>query len=217
MSENKFLHEEIYRGKDLTKKLSACNLTICGAGALGSNLVDNLSRMGLSNLKVIDRDRVETHNLSTQIWSEADVGALKVDALKNKVFRNVGVEIEAVNKELNASNVKNLLKGSKLVVDMFDNNKARQCVQDECRARKLTCLHCGLAVDGVYGEVIWDQSYRVPKDTDGDVCDYPMARNIIMMTVIVASEEIMDFCLAAKPRRSSWSITLKDLAVRKMI
>jgi molybdopterin-synthase adenylyltransferase len=215
MANSKYHHEEIYRGKELIQKLSKNSLTICGAGALGSNLIDNLTRQGINNLKVIDKDRIEVHNLSTQVWSEADVGALKVEALKTKVYRNVSTEIEAVNKELTASNVKQLLKGSTLVVDCFDNNAARQIVQNEVRARKLSCLHVGLNAD--YAEVIWDEKYRVPKDqTEGDVCDYPLARNIAMIAMIVASEEILDFFLAEKPRKFDWSITLKDLAVRRM-
>jgi len=214
MANSKFHHEEIYRGEQLTQKLSKHRLTICGAGALGSNLVDNLSRQGFPNFKVIDFDRVEKHNLNTQIWNEADIGALKVDALKNKIFRNIGAEVEAVNKELTASNVKQLLKGSTLVIDVFDNNKARQLVQNEVQERKLACLHVGLYED--YGEVVWDDKYRVPKDQpDGDVCDYPLARNIAMLAVIVASEEILDFCLADKPRPFNWTITLKDLAIRR--
>jgi molybdopterin/thiamine biosynthesis adenylyltransferase len=216
MANSKFYHEEIYRGKNLTEKLSKYSLTVCGAGALGSNLVDNLTRQGFNNIKVIDMDRVEVHNLNTQVYADADVGALKVDALKNKVFRNIGSEIEAVNKELTPSNVKQLLKKSTLVVDCFDNNKARQCVQGEVRARKIPCLHCGMAVDGVYGEVIWDNFYGVPKDVDGDVCDYPLARNLVCLVVCIAAEEIIDFCLSAKPRNMNWSVTLKDLTIRPL-
>jgi len=172
--------------------------------------------MGLSNIKVIDMDRVETHNLGTQIYAEADIGALKVDALKNKIFRNISVEIEAINKKLEPSNVKQLLKKATLVLDCFDNNAARQCIQDEVRARKTPCLHVGLYED--YGECLWDDKYRVPKDqAQGDVCDYPLARNIAMLACVVATEEILSFCLDAKPRYGNWSITLKDLAIRPLV
>ena len=95
MANSKFHHEEIYRGKNLTEKLAKHSLTVCGAGALGSNLIDNLTRQGFTGIKVIDMDRVEVHNLNTQVYADADVGALKVDALKNKIFRNIGAEIEA--------------------------------------------------------------------------------------------------------------------------
>jgi molybdopterin/thiamine biosynthesis adenylyltransferase len=139
---------------------------------------------------------------------------LKVDALKTRVFRSVGVEIDAVSKELTASNAATLVKQASLVVDTFDNTVSRQMVQDACRAKKLQCLHVGLYQD--YGEVVWDDIYRVPNDQgEGDVCDYPLARNIAMLAVIVATEEIMDFCLAKTPRRKSWSITLRDLKIRE--
>jgi len=35
-----FHHEALYRGQDALSRLSAVRLTICGAGAVGSNLVE---------------------------------------------------------------------------------------------------------------------------------------------------------------------------------
>ena len=214
MAENKFHHEEIYRGKDYPKKLTGL-VTVCGAGALGSNLIDSLTRQGFSNLRVIDMDRVETHNIGTQVWSIRDIGSMKTAALKTKVFQNTEHEVDAVDKELTAANAKKFLKDSALVVDCFDNTKARQILQDYCRAAKLTCIHMGL--QGGYGEVIYDEFYKVPKDPiGGDICDYPLARNIILLTVIVGAEEILDHFLAEKPRHKNWSITLKDLSIREL-
>lgn len=69
-----------------------------------------------------------------------------------------------------------------------------------------------------YGEVVWDEVYMVPQDAGTgavDVCDYPLARNLVMLVVTMLSEETLDFCTAAKPRRTSWSVTLKDLSIRK--
>ena len=39
----KFLHEEIYRGAETLAKLAEPRVAICGAGALGSHLADNLA------------------------------------------------------------------------------------------------------------------------------------------------------------------------------
>ena len=190
-------------------------MVVCGAGALGSNLVDGLTRQGFSNIRVIDMDRVETHNIGTQVWTLRDCGALKTAALKTKVFGNTEIEIETVDKQLTAANVKQLLKGAALVVDGFDNSASRKFVQDHCRSAKIPCLHAGLFAD--YGEVMWDERYKVPGDPgEGDVCDYPLARNIILLTVVVAQEEILDFFLNPKPRKKNWSITLKDLKIKEM-
>lgn len=211
MANSKFHHEEIYRGADLIKRLAAKQLVLCGDGAIGSNLADTLVRQGFSKLRLIDKDRVDTHNINTQVFEEADVGALKVAATQNRVFRTVGVEIETESKELTAANVKKLLKGADLVIDGFDNNQSRRLVQDHCRKTGTPCLHAGLHTD--YGEVVWDEVYTVPQDTDGDVCDYPLARNLVMMVVAVAAEEILDFCLKVPPRKRSSAVTLGDLRI----
>lgn len=214
MAASKFLHEEIYRGKDLIEKLSSYKITVCGAGALGSNLVENLSRTAFQNIKVIDKDRVELHNISTQIYGQKDVGAVKTDALKARIFRDVGTEIISVNKELTKSNVKNFLKDTDLIVDAFDNSASRRLIQEEVRKNKIPCIHIGLYES--YGECIWNQNYIVPEDVkEGDVCDYPLARNIIMLAVIVATEEILSFFLDKVPRQKNWTITLKDLIIKE--
>jgi molybdopterin-synthase adenylyltransferase len=207
-----FHHEELYRGREHVDKLANARITLCGAGALGSNLADTLARQGFRNLRVIDRDRVEQHNVSTQIYGEADIGAWKVDVLRTRLFRSVGVEIETYAKELTAQTARKLLKDSDIVVDTFDNSASRQLVTAHCAEPPIPCLHAGLFAD--YGEVVWNEQYRVPGDVAGDVCDYPLARNLVMLTVAVAAETLCRFVLATT--RDNWSITLGDFAVRRL-
>jgi molybdopterin/thiamine biosynthesis adenylyltransferase len=208
----KFHHEQIYRGHDAIARLAATHVTLCGAGALGSHLADNLVRQGFAAPRVIDRDRVDEHNVSTQLYGESDVGAWKVEALRSRLFRAAGVEVDVVNKDLTERNARKLLKGSGLVVDTFDNSASRRLVQETCRALTLPCLHVGLFED--YAEVVWDEAYRVPADTDGDVCDYPLARNLVLFAVAVASESVVRFILDAE--RGNWSLTLRDFTVRPL-
>jgi len=212
----KFHHEEIYRGPESLAKLATVSLTLCGAGALGSNLADNLARQGFHHLRVIDRDRIEEHNVSTQIYGEADIGAWKVDVLKQRLFRTSGIEIDAVRKELTERTVRSLLPAAsasdQLILDTFDNSASRRLVQNHCRTTKLQCLHVGLFAD--YGEIIWDEGYRVPQDVGGDVCDYPLARNLVIFTVAIAAEVILRFVLEGQ--KENWSVTLRDFAVHRL-
>jgi molybdopterin/thiamine biosynthesis adenylyltransferase len=208
----KFHHEELYRGSDFVQKLANVRVTLCGAGALGSNLADTLTRQGFQCLRVVDRDRVEQHNVSTQTYGEADVGAWKVDVLRGQVFRATGIEIEVHNKELTERTANKLLKGSQVVIDTFDNSLSRRLVQSQCQTSEIACLHVGLFAD--YGEVIWNEYYRVPNDVGQDVCDYPLARNLVLMTVAVAAETLLRFVLDG--RKENRSITLGDFAVRSM-
>src|SRR5687767_3905695 len=206
----KLHHEELYRGDEAIAKLAALRITLCGGGALGSNLADNLVRQGVKHLRVIDHDRIEEHNVGTQLYGESEVGVWKVEALRNRLFRATGVEIEAARKEMTAQNAQALLKGARVVVDTFDNAAARGLVQQAVRALGVPCLHVGLFED--YCEVLWDEGYRVPRDVAGDVCEYPLARNGVLLAVAIASETLMAFCLEG--RRVQWSATLKDFAVK---
>jgi molybdopterin/thiamine biosynthesis adenylyltransferase len=208
----KFHHEAIYRGAELIEKLSKLRIVLCGAGSIGSNLAENLVRQGAGQVRVIDKDRVEEHNVSTQAYGESDVGVWKVEALRNRLFRVTGVEIEPIRKELTAQNGRQLLSERDLVIDAFDNSNSRQLVQQAVRELKIPCLHAGLHAD--YCEVIWDQAYRVPSDVAGDLCDYPLARNLVLLSVVIASEVIIRY--VANGEQLNLSGTLGDLAVRPL-
>lgn len=203
-------HERIYRGEQQLSMLSSLRLTLCGAGALGSNLADNLARQGFGRLRVIDHDRVEEHNIGTQLYGEFEIGLWKVEALRNRVFRAVGIEIEPIRRQLAADNAHKLLSDCDLVLDTFDNSASRRVVQEQCRSHGTPCLHAGLAAD--YCEIIWDEHYRIPRDAAEDVCDYPLARNLVLLAVSIVCETVVTWALEGV--RKSWAATLRDLTVR---
>lgn len=205
-----FLHEQLYRSSEVLERFRQFPIAICGAGALGANLAENLVRSGFGNLKVIDRDRIEERNLSTQPYYRSDVGAFKAKILANSLYRAIGVQIQAETKELTASNIQKLVSNTRLIIDTFDNSIARQIVTDYCSQQNLPCLHAGLSSD--YAEVIWNENYRVPSEANDDVCDYPLARNLVILTVGIASEMVIKFI--ATGECLSYTITLKDLSVQ---
>ena len=207
-----FFHEQLYRTDAVMAKLKNYPLTICGTGALGGNLTENLARAGFGKLKVIDRDRIEERNLSTQPYYRSDVGAFKAKILANNLYRAIGTKVEAETKELTAANAAQLLKDSQLIVDVFDNSTSRQAVKDYADQTRISCIHAGLSAD--YAEVIWNDVYRVPTEVNDDVCDYPLARNLVMLTVAVACEAIVSFIATDEQR--NFTITLKDLTVQSL-
>ena len=205
-----FLHETMYRTAEVLARCRVMPVVICGAGALGAHIAEGLARAGFGRLRLIDRDRIEERNLSTQPYHRADIGGFKARVLAAMIYRAVGVEVETELKELDAGNVARLLRGAELVVDAFDNSISRRVLAEWGELTGVPCLHAGLA-DG-YGEVIWNESYRVPSDASDDVCDYPLARNLVMLAASVACESIIDH--AASGERNSYTITLRDLAIR---
>ena len=205
-----FLHEQLYRSAAVMAKLRQFPVTICGAGALGANLTENLARSGFGNLKVIDRDRIEEQNLSTQPYYRSDIGAFKAKILANHLYRALGVKIAMEAKELTADNAKKLLPQSGVIIDTFDNSISRQVVTDYCNTANIPCLHVGLASD--YAEIIWNDRYRVPTPAQDDICDYPLARNLVLMAVSVAAEVLINFI--ATQNQQSYAVTLSDFAVK---
>jgi molybdopterin-synthase adenylyltransferase len=205
-----FFHEQLYRSRQSMAKLRDYPVAICGAGALGANIAETLARSGFGKLKVIDCDRIEERNLSTQPYYRSDIGAFKAKILANNLYRAIGVHIEAETKRLAATNTKQLLGQSSLVIDAFDNSASRQAIKNHCDRTGQPCLHAGLASD--YAEVIWNDLYRVPSDVNDDVCDYPLARNLVLLTVAIACESAVGLILSGNQR--SFTITLKDLSIQ---
>lgn len=202
-------HESLARTADAMARLQACRVTVCGAGALGANVTETLARSGFAHLRVIDRDRIEERNLSTQPWYRSDVGAPKATILANALFRALKLTVDAQALELTPRNAARLLRGSDLVIDTFDNSVARQAVQDCCRAEGIPCLHAGLATG--YAEILWDADYRVPSAAQDDVCDYPLARTLVLLTVAVTCEAIVAYLVTGHQR--AHTITLSDLTI----
>jgi len=203
-------HEEIYRTKELLEKIANTPIALCGVGAIGSNLCDNIIRQGFKTITAIDKDRIEPHNSGTQIWHKNEKGSLKVATMKNRAYNSVGVVLDTFPKELTRKNIEKTLKHIKIAVDSFDNSNSRNLVYQYCKENPIECLHIGLYQD--YAEIIWNDSYTVPKDTVAlDVCEYPLARNIILLAVAVASETLIKYIKTGT--KKSYMITLKDLKI----
>jgi molybdopterin/thiamine biosynthesis adenylyltransferase len=206
-----FDHEQLYRSGEVMRRVREQFVTVCGAGALGANIAESLARSGFAHLRVVDRDRIEERNLSTQPFYRSDIGAHKAKILANSLYRALGVNVEARAEELTRRNARRLLDG--LVVDAFDNSISREAVKASCEETGLRCLHVGLAE--AYAEVVWNESYRVPSAAQDDICDYPLARNLVTLAVAVACEVINGYVAVGK--QESFTITLNDFAVRRLL
>ncbi len=189
------------------------SVTVCGAGALGANIAESLVRSGFCQLRVIDRDRIEKRSLSTQPYYRSDIGAFKAKILANNLYRVLGVSIDAHSKELTPANADRLLANSAVAIDTFDNSVGPQAVKDYCTRVSIPCLHVRLAAD--YCEIIWNQHYRVPSAANDRVCDYPLARNLVMLTVAVACKVIVTF--AATGEQQNLTCAIGDFAVQPLI
>jgi molybdopterin-synthase adenylyltransferase len=115
-------------------KLKAARVLAIGAGGLGAPLLQYLAAAGVGNIAIVDDDAVSLSNLQRQIlYGVADIGRPKVDSAEEALTRlNPNVRIEKIAKRLDASNARELVAGSDVVVDGSDNFATRYAVADAC-------------------------------------------------------------------------------------
>lgn len=78
-------------------------IDVIGAGATGSRVVLALAKLGLDNIHVWDFDHVEAHNIANQVFGLADIGKLKIEALKELVKAQTGADIHVHNERVDGS------------------------------------------------------------------------------------------------------------------
>jgi molybdopterin-synthase adenylyltransferase len=71
--------------------------TVIGVGAVGRQVALQLAAVGVRRLQLVDFDRVEPSNLTTQGYFQADLGRMKVEATREAVLRlDPDVRVEPV-------------------------------------------------------------------------------------------------------------------------
>jgi molybdopterin-synthase adenylyltransferase len=121
-------------GKEGQQRLAQSHAVIIGCGALGAMHAEMLARAGVGRLRLIDRDFIEESNLHRQImFEESDVADRlpKAVAAAARIARiNSEIEAEAVVKDVNYSNVEELIRGADVILDGTDNFEARFLIND---------------------------------------------------------------------------------------
>lgn len=147
-------------------------VTIVGVGALGSHLLQFI-RNEDAKIKVIDFDRVERKNTMSQFHGVKTVGKSKVQSMQQGMKFMFGTSIDIVPHKLTDENVDAVLKGSDLIIDCLDNFEARTLVKDYAEDNEIPCIHGALAPNGEYGQVMWNENFRIDSEagTDGATCE----------------------------------------------
>ena len=121
-------------GKAGQEKLLNSRVVLIGCGALGSMHAEMLARAGIGHLRLVDRDFIEPSNLHRQVmFDESDAAAAlpKAVAAAARIARiNSDVTTEPVVKDVNYSNVEDLIRDADVIVDGTDNFEIRYLLND---------------------------------------------------------------------------------------
>lgn len=117
------MKEHLTRQFDLIpEKCLDTQITIIGAGAIGSFTALCLAKMGFWNLTVWDFDKIEIENMNAQFYRFRDIGRPKVQALADLVQDFTGVRLKDVNDRYMGSAFKGI------VVSAVDSMQVRQLI-----------------------------------------------------------------------------------------
>lgn len=134
-------------------KLCRSKAVIIGCGGLGGYLVEELARLGVGNLVLIDSDVIEEHNLNRQLLSSADVlNRAKVEVAAERVHSiNPAVNVTALKTVFFHDNGRELVQGADVVLDGLDTIPARMELAQICHEMSIPLVHG--AIGGWYGQV----------------------------------------------------------------
>lgn len=114
--------------------LQTKKVAVIGCGGLGGHLIDQLVRIGIGSIRVVDGDVFEESNLNRQLLSEVPLlGCSKAKVAADRILRvNPSVKTEAVTEFLNQDNAARLIFDCDAVLDGLDNIESRLILSDAC-------------------------------------------------------------------------------------
>ena len=134
-------------------RLFLSKVVIIGCGGLGGYLIEELARLGVGNLVLIDSDVIEEHNLNRQLLSSLEaLNRAKVEVAAERVRAiNPAVTVTPLQTVFSSANGRELMQGADLVLDGLDTIPARLELAKLCHEMSIPLVHG--AIGGWYGQV----------------------------------------------------------------
>ena len=138
------------------QQLSLCRSTVAviGCGGLGGYIIEELARLGVGNIIVVDPDVFEEHNLNRQLFCTINqLGEKKVTAAAKRVEKiNPAVNLQQKAESFDNENGPSLLKGVDVAADALDSIPARLDLSKTCKTAGIPLVHGAIA--GWFGQVV---------------------------------------------------------------
>ena len=133
--------------------LAEKSVCVIGCGGLGGGVIENLTRMGIGELTLIDCDVFDVSNLNRQVLSnEENIGkskALEAGEQMSKI--NSEITFISIEEKVTEENAVSLIEGVDVVVDALDNVGARFALEKACAELNIPLVHG--AISGWNGQV----------------------------------------------------------------
>ncbi|PKH08644.1 ThiF family adenylyltransferase [Planomicrobium sp. MB-3u-38] len=134
--DGRYSRQELFKpiGKEGQKNLCQSVVTIVGCGALGSAIAETMTRAGVGEIHLVDRDYVELSNLQRQqLFTEKDAEEMKpkVEAAKIRLTAiRSDMRLTTYLQHLDGALMEKLAQSSDLILDATDNFETRLVIND---------------------------------------------------------------------------------------
>lgn len=150
----------------LSRALQSKMLLAVGLGSVGSYVTEQMVRGGVGRVVLIDAETVEAANLSRTVYTVADLGAAKADALARRLLQiNPGLEIirhVAAVQDLAPDVLAPLVGRADLVLAATDEGRAQRLMNHWAYAHGKPAVFPALYAGAQGGEVIVTVPERTP-------------------------------------------------------
>jgi molybdopterin/thiamine biosynthesis adenylyltransferase len=135
------------------EKLNNFTVAVVGLGGLGGHIAEQLARLGIGKLILIDGDRIDESNLNRQLFAiEKNIGQYKTEAAKERLMSvNSNAKYICHNQLLNEINADKILSEANIVLDAVDNVSTRFVLQKTCKDLNIPLVHG--SIGGWFGQV----------------------------------------------------------------
>lgn len=170
-------------------RLQRKRVCVVGYGGLGGFCVEELARLGVGALTVVDGDRFQASNMNRQIGcTEQTLGQLKAAAAAERVLGiDPNIQVRIQDTFLEEDNADVLLAGHDLILDALDRPGPRVLLEREARFLGIPLVHgavggwCGQVTSVFPGDRVLERLYG------GTAEPAPQSGVVVMAVAAVAS------------------------------
>ncbi len=129
--------------EDEANILRTKKICVIGSGGLGGFILEELLRIGVGCITIVDMDEFSASNLNRQLLCRTDnLGQPKIHAAKERGrLVNPEVEVVALNIKLTEANAEEVIGGHDIVLDAVDNVPTRLLLGECCGRLNLPLMH----------------------------------------------------------------------------
>ncbi|WP_158511920.1 HesA/MoeB/ThiF family protein [Clostridium arbusti] len=157
-------------GEDLLKILQNIHIGVVGCGGTGSAVIEELCRLGVGKLTLIDDDKIENTNITRIHGSNlSDVGKPKVTLMQEMIGKiNIGTNVIAINEKLDNPNTAKKLRDCDLIFSCVDyTHFTRSILNQIAIAYYIPLIDAGIKFDskkGILNDIFGRIDVVLPND-----------------------------------------------------